>query len=261
MSGPTFSPRRRSLVFRLLLLSAAAATIPALGITLMLRSISSRALESAIEQHQTELARRLANDVNGEIRYARGLIAWAARSPAFVHGIWPEEQQALRGLLRAVPPLQEAMVVDANGLELVKVVRQGSSGPLIKRSAQFGAPFIGPPFSGKRLPTILISEPLPVRAPATHAGALLAKMSFSSLGSLMQQTQIGLQGNAFIVDSHGTVLAHPDAERVRSHANFSGRSRRWRLAGASASSHGADCLPRCGRRPVGGAGLSHPAAQ
>jgi signal transduction histidine kinase len=222
MNRPSFPGRRRSLAFRLLLLSGAAAILPALGVMVVLRSISSRALQGAIERHQTELARRVANEVNGEIRYARGLIAFTVHSEALSRGVLLEQQQALRGLLRAVPALQEAMLVGPDGMEQVKVVRQGTPGSLIKRTARFEEAFIGPPFfSGKRLPSILISEPLLSHPWSLRPGALVAKMSFSSLGSLMQQTQIDLQGNAYIVDPHGTLLAHPDAERVRAHANFS----------------------------------------
>ena len=67
---------RRSLAFRLLILSAAAATLPALVITVILRSISSRALEASIQQNQIEIAQRVANEVNSEIRYAQGLLTF-----------------------------------------------------------------------------------------------------------------------------------------------------------------------------------------
>ena len=212
---------RRSLAFRLLCLSAAAATLPALVIAVLLQSISSRALEASIRQNQLEIAQRVANEVNGEIRYAQGLLAFVARTPAVVAGNLPESQHALQNLLHVLPSLQEAMVVLDSGEERVKVTRRGASGSLIRRTLNLQERSIGAPFfSGNRLPTILITEP--VRGSSDHAGssALVAKMSFASLGTLMQQTRVGDRGSAYIVDQHGALLAHVDADRVRAHTNL-----------------------------------------
>src|SRR3989338_7962006 len=125
---------RRSLAFRLLCLSAAAATLPALVIAVVLRSISSRALETSIQQNQMEIAQRVADEVNGEIRYAQGLLVFVARMPAVVSGNLVETQRALQNLMRSLPPVQEAMAVMDSGEERVKVTRRGATGPLIRRS-------------------------------------------------------------------------------------------------------------------------------
>ena len=213
---------RRSLAFRLLCLSAAAATLPALAITVILRSISSRALEASIQQNQIEIARRIANEVNGEIRYAQGLLAFVARTPALTSGGATEAQRALQNLLHALPSLQEAMALDS-GEERVKATRHGASGLLIKRALNLQERSIGAPFfAGNRLPTILISEP--IRAAPGQAGpsALLAKMSFATLGALARQTRVGERGSAFIVGPRGALLADADEQRVRAHTNVAG---------------------------------------
>src|ERR1700747_533919 len=116
---------RRSLAFRLLCLSAAAVVFPALVITVILRSISSHALKSSIQQNQTEIAQRVASEVSGEIRYTQGLLEYAARTPEIMNGGVAETQRALQNLLHSLPSVQEAMVVLPSGEERVKVTRQG----------------------------------------------------------------------------------------------------------------------------------------
>ena len=78
--------RRRSLVFRLLVLTAAAAIVPSLMISLVQRSIGSHALQISIQEQQTELARRIAEEVNGEVRHAQSLVSVVARSSFFAAG-------------------------------------------------------------------------------------------------------------------------------------------------------------------------------
>ncbi|OGR91232.1 MAG: hypothetical protein A2992_03455 [Elusimicrobia bacterium RIFCSPLOWO2_01_FULL_59_12] len=206
---------RRSLAFRLLCLSAAAAALPALVVAVLLSSISSRALEASIQQTQMEVAQRVADEVNGELRYAQGLLAFAARTPGVVSGNSLETQRALQNLMRSLPSLQEAMSVTDAGEERVKVTRRGPSTRLIRRSVNTRERSIGAPFfSGNRLPTVLITEPIGRR------GALVTKMSFSSLGALMQKTRVGQRGTAFVVNSRGALLAHVEEERVRAHTNL-----------------------------------------
>lgn len=209
-------PRRRSLAFRLLCLSAAAATLPALVVAVVLRTISSRALEASIQQNQIEIAQRVADEINGEIHYAQRLLEYTAHMPGVATGNVGETQRALLNLMHSLPSIQEAMQVMDSGEERVKVTRRGAPGRLIRRTLNVKERSIGAPFfSGNGLPTVLLTEPL-----NGTSGALVAKMSFASLGTLMQQTRVGQRGMAFIVDAHGTLLAHVEAERVRAHTTL-----------------------------------------
>ena len=52
----------------------------------------------------------------------------------------------------------------------------------------------------------LLSEPIRSFAKPRRSGAILAKMSFTKLNTLMRQANVGQHGIAYIVDSKGTVL-------------------------------------------------------
>lgn len=223
-------PLRRSLVFRLLFLTVAAAILPALVISVVTRSISSNTLKDSIAQQQTELGRRIAEQVNGEIRQAQQAVGLVARSSFFSAGSRVDQYEALRNLINEIPDFQEAMFVDPSGEELMKVSQQVIRPRLAHRQEDLKHSFLGAPFfSGNRSPTILIGEPIRSFSNPTRSGAVMAKMSFTSLGQLMQQAEVGEHGQAFIVDERGTLLAHPDEKLVFAHTNLAGLSvvRQW----------------------------------
>jgi signal transduction histidine kinase len=219
--GGTIMKRRSNLILRLLLLAAAAASLPALVGSLAQQAISERALLQSIEQEQRELGRRLAEEVNGEVRHTQGLIALIAHSSFITAGSRVDHYEALRNLLREAPALQEAMLVNVQGDEFMKVAQNGPATRLMRRRGDFGQSFLGDPFfSGNRAPTVLIGEPLRTFSNPTRSGVLLAKLSFTSLGDLMQQAKVGQRGKAYIVNQRGDLLAHPEDALVYSHANY-----------------------------------------
>src|SRR5581483_7567389 len=145
--------KRHSLRSRLLFLSVAAATVPALVISLIYRRISSDALAKAIEQEQTQLGRRIASGVDNEVRHAQGLVALVAQSSSFSAGSRVDQYEALRNLLNQDPAFQETMFVNAQGDELIKVSRTENHPHLVHRVETIRPSYVGPPFfSGNRSP-------------------------------------------------------------------------------------------------------------
>ncbi len=222
--------RRRSLVVKLLLFTLAAVILPSLVIAIANHSISSATLKDSIAQQQAELARRIAEQVNGEIRHAKGVLAIVAHSSFFSAGSRVDQYEALRSLMAEVPDFQEVMFVNADGRELLKIKQNALNPQLGKRTENVHESFVGQPFfSVNRSPTILLGEPIRSYSNPMRTGALLAKMSFASLRELIGQAQVGPHGLAYIVDERGNLLAHPDASRVFAHPNLASQPavREW----------------------------------
>ena len=211
----------RSLRSKLLALTVAAVVLPALLISMAQRSIGSKALKARIQQQQTELARRIAEEVDGDIRKGQSLIRMVARSSSFSAGSRIDQYETLRNLLREAPAFQEVMFVSDDGDELLKVSQRDVHPRLLHRRGRVRESFVGSPFfSGNRAPTVLMGEPVSSFANPSRSGAVLAKLSFMSLGTLMRQVSESMAGTAFIVDQKGVVLAHPDDAKVFAHTNF-----------------------------------------
>ena len=216
--------RRSSLRARLLLLSVAAVICPTLLISAIYRSISSRELLKSIELQQTELARRVATELNDEVHQAQNLVALLAKSSFFSAGSRADQYEALRNLLQASPAFQETMLTNASGTELLNVTRTGTMPRFMKRFEALHGSYVGLPFfSANRAPTILLGEPVRSFVNPRLSGAVLAKMSFTKLGELLRQAAVGPHGVAFIVDSKGTLLAHPDEKLVFAHTLWASR--------------------------------------
>ncbi|MFA5975470.1 MAG: sensor histidine kinase [Elusimicrobiota bacterium] len=212
-----------SLRFRLLLFSATAVMLPALVISIVQRRISSESLKNSIEQEQRQLTRRIANGVDEEIRHTQKLVAMTAHSSFFSAGSRIDQYETFHNLMDQYPGFQELMLVSGVGDEIMKVSRTVSRPRLMHRTEDIRQSFIGDPFfSANRSPTILIGEPLRSFSNPTRQGAVLAKISFTSLGTLMRQAQIGPRGEAFIVHEKGMLLAHPDEQQVFAHRNRAG---------------------------------------
>ena len=216
--------RWRSLRARLLIMAVAAAICPIVLISAIYQSISSRELLVSIELQQTELARRVAEEINNEVHQAQNLVAILAKSSFFSAGSRVEQYESLRNLLQSTPAFQETMLTNASGTELLHVALAGTSPRFMKRFEGLHGSYIGPPFfSGNRAPTILLAEPVRSFANPRLSGAVLAKMSFTQLGELLRQASVGPRGVAFVVDTRGTLLAHPDEKMVFAHSHWSTR--------------------------------------
>ena len=110
------------------------------------------------------------------------------------------------------------MLATTAGTELLKVSRQAAASIWLNVPRTCARPYIGLPFfSGNRAPTILLAEPIRSFANPQRKGAILVKMSFTTLGALVRQAAVGPHGIAYIVNSRGTLLAHPDEKLVFAH--------------------------------------------
>jgi signal transduction histidine kinase/ActR/RegA family two-component response regulator len=119
-------------------------------------------------------------------------------------------------LLRQVPSITEAMHLDAAGRETLKVSRLarhvvGSGADYSKDprflAAQAGAHYFGPVyFRRESEPYMTIA--LPLKGP--DAGIALAEVNLKFFWGVISQIQIGRAGYAYVVDSGGILIAHPD---------------------------------------------------
>jgi signal transduction histidine kinase len=144
-------------------------------------------------------------------------IAWTARS-AYLPGDEAPRQRHLDflWLLRQAPSITEAMHLDASGRETLRVSRLARNvvGSRADHSqdprflaAQAGAIYFGPVyFRRESEPYMTIA--LPLRGP--DAGIATAEVNLKFFWGVISQIRIGRAGHAYVVDSGGILIAHPD---------------------------------------------------
>jgi len=144
-------------------------------------------------------------------------IAWTARSAYLPEGAAPEERRLdFLWLLRQAPSVTEARHLDASGRETLRVSRlarnvvgsgtdHSQDPPFL--AAQAGATYFGPVYF-RRDSEPYMTLALPLKGP--DAGIAVADVNLKFFWGVISQIQVGPAGYAYVVDSGGNLIAHPD---------------------------------------------------
>jgi len=123
-------------------------------------------------------------------------------------------------LLRQTPAITELAYIDASGLERLSVSRvaideedrgKDYSGrdiftATLSEGSRFGAVY----FRDESEPYISVG----LRDQGKNPGVILAEVNLKLARSVISQIDVGLNGRAFLVDSNGLLIAHPDISLV-----------------------------------------------
>jgi len=129
----------------------------------------------------------------------------------------------LNKLLRYEPAFTELIVVSRDAWEVVRVSRTELIGPSDFRSRDgyvevveglAGRPYIGPVrISETGEPFVTMSVPVGIAGQET-VGVLIAEVNLRSLWDTISNVNVPEHGRAFVVDTYGRLIAHPDLSMV-----------------------------------------------
>jgi signal transduction histidine kinase/HAMP domain-containing protein len=177
--------------------------------------------KAALVNLQREKAAAAASRIEQFILEIEGQIGWTTQSLFVSQGAALEQRRFdyLR-LLRQAPSITEVSHLDATGKEQLRVSRLamdvvGSQADYSKEpkflEAKSGKIFFGPVYFRKE------SEPymtiaMPERG--QEAGVTVAEVNLKFIWDVISQIKIGKAGYAYVVDSGGNLIAHPDISLV-----------------------------------------------
>jgi signal transduction histidine kinase len=177
--------------------------------------------KTALVRIQREKAEAAASKIEQFIKEIESQIGWTTHS-SFVPRAAALDQRRfdyLR-LLRQAPSITELSYLDATGKELLRVSRLAmdvaASGADLSAEPKFaearsGRTFFSPVYFRKE------SEPYMTIAMAgtgQDAGVTVAEVNLKFIWEVVSQLKIGKAGFAYVVDSRGTLIAHPDISLV-----------------------------------------------
>ncbi|HEX3992745.1 MAG TPA: cache domain-containing protein, partial [Acetobacteraceae bacterium] len=177
-----------------------------------------RALRSQILLMQAE---GIADKLAEFIKESQNQIGWTTQLPPMIGSIDQYRFDALR-LLRQVPPITELSLIDHQGKEFLKVSRLAmdvvGSGTDYSKEAKFTETvakkiYYGPVYIRRG------SDPymtLGVAGTRFNAGVSVVELNLTPMWDIVQQTKVGDQGVAYVVDAEGRVIAHPDSGVAKS---------------------------------------------
>ena len=131
-------------------------------------------------------------------------------------------------LLRQVPPITEVSYLDAEGREQLRVSRLAMD--VVGSGTSFAAdPRFRDPKAGKTYFSLVYfrkeSEPyitIALAGSGNAAGVTVAEVNLKFIWDVVSQIKIGKAGHAYVVDSRGHLIAHPDISLVLKKSDLSG---------------------------------------
>ncbi|MGE9007734.1 M56 family metallopeptidase [Leptospira interrogans] len=171
-----------------------------------------RALRSQVLQMQAE---GIADKLTQFIKESQNQVGWTTQLPSSAGSIDQRRFDAMR-LLRQAPAITELSHLDSEGKEYIKVSRLAmdvvGSGTDYSRESKFTEAkakkiYYGPVYMRRE------SEPymtLGMAGGRSDSGVSIVELNLKPMWDVVQQTKVGNQGVAYVVDAESRVIAHPD---------------------------------------------------
>jgi signal transduction histidine kinase len=188
---------------------------------------------------QREKAEAAASRIESYVREIEQQLGWM-RLPQTVAARSDERRIEYLKLLRQVPAITEARLLDAAGREQLHVSRVGvnviGSGDDMSQTPAFqearkGATYFGPVYFRKETePYMTLAVPGFGDAPEVT----VAEVNLKFIWDVISRIKIGRNGLAYLVDARGRLIAHPDISEALRKSDYSSlRQVKVALSGAS----------------------------
>jgi signal transduction histidine kinase/CheY-like chemotaxis protein len=218
-------PRSRTLLWKYAAYSAALVSAVLIAVSAVTGYFAYRDAEAA----QGALLRAQANAVSIRIaNFVAGIehqLGWAVAAMADPGAA--ERRAELIGLLRRLPPVTELRWIDAEGRERLFVSRVALDTAESGADLSADPRFIGARGGGSYASPVYFrrdSEPflsLAVGNPARIGEVVIAEVNLKFVWEVVSRERIGENGVAYVVDSRGHLVSHPDLSLVLAHTDLS----------------------------------------
>ena len=175
--------------------------------------------KAALVALQAEKARAAASRIETFVKEIERQLGWTTQ-PQLVGAAAALDQrrQDSYRLQRQVPPITELSHLDGSGREQLRISRLAidvvgsqvdySQDPKF-REAKTGRTYFGPVYFRKE------SEPyMTISMPQSGGGVTVAEVNLKFIWDVISQIKVGKAGLAYVVDSNGVLIAHPDISLV-----------------------------------------------
>jgi len=192
--------------------------------------LSIKSLKSAIISGNQEKAEKISKDISFSLDFSKKLLSVFGKFKEIKKMDADNSKYLLTLLQRDYPSLENISLVNKSGQEILRVSTNESYTQAdlkdFSSSSEFttaikGNFYVSDVKISKRLYSyVTIAYPTQIYA-GKYSGVLIADLNLSEIGSLVNKTQVGHKGYAFVVDSSGQVIFHPNKQIVLTKTNFS----------------------------------------
>ena len=177
---------------------------------------------------QQEQAEDVAEKIADHMRNIEDQLVWTTYEPWSMAAPEQERVYHWRLLLRQVPAISDLQLLDASGREQLRISRVDldriGSGIDLSRTpafleAELQKPYRGPVYFRRA------SEPyMTIAIRARNGSVSVAEVNLVFIWDVVSRIKVGEHGRAYVVDSSGRLIAHPDISMVLRETDLSGLS-------------------------------------
>ena len=237
---------RKYAVFFVVLVSVALVTSGAVELY-----FSYQESKEALVALQREKALGAAGRIEQFMKEVERQIGWTTQPSIVAPSAAMEQRRAdYFRLFRQEPPITEVSYLDAEGHEQLRVSRLAMD--VVASGTDFSnEPRFREPKAGRTYFSLVYfrkeSEPymtIALAGSGKGAGVTVAEVNLKFIWDVVSQIKIGKAGHAYVVDSHGHLIAHPDISLVLKKTDLSKLAQVRAAVGAGASGMGMPSIAR-----------------
>ncbi len=191
--------------------------LPILIVSFILISLTQNTVESYIYDRNMEIARSASKEINLFIKEPLTILTTIAQTRDILEMERFTQSRLINKVKAGNPLFQKIFILDQTGLVVVTTsfgeeLNDYSNSPVFSETRSGRTYFSQVYLSPSRFPVMQIA--LPIRKYNTVEGVLACEIDLKAIWDKVDKITLGKTGNAFLISSDGSVIAHREKERV-----------------------------------------------
>lgn len=213
----------RKIYRRLILNYVGLGVLPIIILSLVLISLTQTTVQSYIFQRNMETARRAGNEISLFLDEPITILNTLAQTRDILEMERFTQSRIINKIKVGNPIFQKIFILDDAGVSVVTTsfgeeLKDFSQEDFYKVAIKGENYFSQVQFTPSRFPIMRVA--LPIRKYNLVEGVLVGEIDLKTLWDKIDSITIGETGNAFLISSDGTLIAHPEKQRVLNKESF-----------------------------------------
>ncbi len=197
--------------------------LPIVIVSLILISLSQNTVKSYLFERNMETARRASNEISLFVEEPITILSTLAQTRDILEMERFTQSRVINKIKVGNPIFQKIFILDQSGVAVVTTsfgeeLRDYSTSDFYQEAMRGNVYYSEVRFTPSRFPIMLVA--LPIKKYNTVEGVLVGEIDLKTLWDLVDNITIGQTGNAFLISADGSVIAHPQKQRVLNRESF-----------------------------------------
>lgn len=197
--------------------------LPIIIVSLILISLSQNTVQSYLYQRNMETARRASNEISLFIREPLTILSTLAQTRDILEMERFTQSRIISRIKYGNAIFRKIFILDQTGTAVVTTsfgdeLKNYSNQSFFRKAINGETYFSQVYFTPSRFPVMFMA--LPIKKYNLVDGVLVGEIDLKTIWELVDSITIGKTGNAFLLSSDGSVIAHPEKQRVLQKESF-----------------------------------------